>query len=62
MELAIDFLVTLFQAALFVFLLWGASLCLATKETPITQFPGFERVAASLVLLALLCTTLAGLA
>jgi hypothetical protein len=61
MELAINVLITLLQIALFAFLLWGASLCLfGMKEAPTSGQAGFERVA-SLVLLALLCTTLAGL-
>jgi len=61
MELAIDVLVRLLQIALGAFLLWGASLCLPPKTLSLSQFSGFERVA-SLVLLALLYTTLAGLA
>jgi hypothetical protein len=62
MQLAIDVLVTLVQIALFAFLMWGASLCLRDMtEAPTSEQAGFER-AASLVLLALLCTTLAWLA
>ena len=65
----VDVLVTLLQVGLFAFLLWGASLCLRDllgrpremRDVASAQQAGFERVA-SLVLLALLCTTLAGLA
>ena len=74
MQLAIDVLVTLVQIALFTFLLWGASLSLRAllsrphaprqardmREVASAQQASFERVA-SLVLLALLCTTFAGL-
>jgi hypothetical protein len=59
---AIDVLVTLFQIGLGAFLLWGAALCMPGAQGVV--FPRhavFERVA-SLVLLALLYTTLAGLA
>ena len=61
MEPVIDVLVTLVQIALAAFLLWGAALCMPDmwKVAP-QQQASFERVA-SLVLLALLCTTLAGL-
>jgi hypothetical protein len=74
MNLVIDVLVSVIQVALFAFLLWGASLCLRDllarprapqqasdmPEVAMAQQASFER-AASLVLLALLCTTLAGL-
>ena len=58
---AIDLLVTLLQFGLFAFLLWGASLCVPDLRAMVFgQHAAFERVA-SLVLLALLYTTLVGL-
>jgi hypothetical protein len=74
METVINVLVTVVQIAAFAFLLWGACLCLREllerprarpqaaeiKEVALAESASFERVA-SLVLLALLCTTLAGL-
>jgi hypothetical protein len=75
MELVINVIVTVVQIAAFAFLLWGASLCLRdllarprararsgeVKDVAMAENAPFERVA-SLVLLALLCSTLAGLA
>jgi hypothetical protein len=73
MELVLGALVVIVQLALAGFLTWGGWLCFrewlrgerlaaparAARREPKAE--GFERVA-SLVLLALLCTTIAGLA
>ena len=64
-----DFIVFVVRLALAGFVLWGAWLCLScwirgdsrTAPARDAQADGFERVA-SLVLLALLCTTMAGIA
>ena len=75
MELTLKAFLILLQLTLAGFVVWGAYLCLSTyirelrgartAEARIApaapRQPSFERVA-SLVLLALLCTTLAGVA
>ena len=75
MEISLKACLILLQLTLAGFIVWGAYLCLSTwihdlravrTASPIRAAatpsqPSFERVA-SLVLLALLCTTLAGLA
>jgi hypothetical protein len=73
MELIIDLAVRIIQIGLFTLLLWGGALCLRDlmrRPSPSTQASDIKQVApaepadfervASLVLLALLCTTLAG--
>ena len=74
MEITVKAFEILLQLTLAGFVVWGAYLCLSTwihelqrartaspmSEPATSRQPGFERVA-SLVLLALLCTTLAGL-
>jgi hypothetical protein len=73
MATLLDILVILFQLALAGFLMWGGWLCLrdwlrspqaavGSRSAKAAKAPqeGFERVA-SLVLLALLCTAIAGL-
>jgi hypothetical protein len=73
MELIADAVVRIIQIALFALLVWGGALCLRDllrrpspstrasdmKQVAVSEPADFERVA-SLVLLALLCTTLAG--
>jgi hypothetical protein len=60
MEWLIDALVLFIRLALAGFLIWGGWLCLGPAAAPLpAKEDGFER-AASLVLLALLCTTIAG--
>jgi len=70
MEFVLNALVVLLQLALAGFVVWGGWLCFRdwlraerAAQAPAAEIrPGsFERVA-SLVLLALLCTTIAGLA
>ena len=65
MELLIEAAVLVVRLALAGFVMWGGWLCLrsAAAAAPAHQAKadGFERVA-SLVLLALLCTTIAGVA
>ena len=75
MEIMVKACLILLQLTLAGFVVWGAYLCLSTwihdlrgarvaspiGEAAIPRQPSFERVA-SLVLLALLCTTLAGVA
>ena len=78
MEIALKIFVLIVQLSLAGFILWGAYLCLsawiqerrgahapraadAEANAPAPAEPSFERVT-SLVLLALLCTTLAGVA
>ena len=72
MEFLVAALVVVVQLALAGFVMWGGWLCLSTwlrgeeiaadvASRVDAQAKSFERVA-SLVLLALLCTTLAGLA
>ena len=74
MEITFKAFETLLQLTLAGFVVWGAYLCLSTwihelqrartasptSEAAAPRQPSFERVA-SLVLLALLCTTIAGL-
>ena len=67
MESLIEAVVLVVQLALAGFVAWGGWLCFrawsrgesAAAPAPRAQADGFERVA-SLVLLALLCTTIAG--
>jgi len=71
MDFLVEALVVVVQLALAGFVMWGGSLCLSTwlrgeasqagPAASESQPQSFERVA-SLVLLALLCTMLAGLA
>jgi TRAP-type C4-dicarboxylate transport system permease small subunit len=65
MDLAIPLLVITVQLALAGFMAWGGWICLSHRlgrqHTAAEEADSFER-AATLVLLALLCTTLAGLA
>ena len=62
MELIIETLLLVVRLALAGFVVWGGWLCFrAPASAPQAQPDGFERVA-SLVLLALLCTTIAGVA
>ena len=73
MELMLEALVTLVQLALGGFVMWGGWLCFSdwlrtqrARPAPVVVLAearpeGFERVA-SLVLLALLCTAIVGLA
>jgi hypothetical protein len=65
MEWLIDAVVLVVRLALAGFVMWGGWLCFrsfaAPAQAPQAKADGFERVA-SLVLLALLCTTIAGVA
>jgi hypothetical protein len=67
MESFITTIVVLIQLALAGFVAWGGWLCFRTslrrepEVSPQAQVDGFERVV-SLVLLALLCSTLIGVA